>query len=281
MIAEARRSFEAAGIAAAASDARHLVSGLLNLTHADLITGEARLLTDDERVLIEDGIARRLKREPVYRIVGKREFYGLELALSQNTLEPRPDTEVLVDAVLPHLRHITALKGTATILDLGTGTGAIALALLSEVQGSSAVGVDLSQDALGTAWKNAQGLGLASRFTPLGSRWFDNVSGRFDLIVSNPPYIRSDVVGMLDPEVRLYDPLLALDGGGDGLSAYRAIAVDAGRFLAEGGVIGLEIGFDQKQDVSTIFENHGFKLLESRQDFGGNDRVLVFGGVFL
>ena len=276
ILAEARRRFEEAGLATAVTDARQLILHLLDLRPVDLITNDRRPLTADELALVEDGIRRRLNREPVFRIVGRRDFYGLELGLSKDTLEPRPDTEVLVDVVLPHLARISSSKGEARIIDLGTGTGAIALALISQVANCRAVGVDLSVDALETADANAKNLGLSSRFETVRSHWFESVDGRFDLILSNPPYIRSGVVGMLDPEVRLFDPILALDGGEDGLSAYRMIASQAVKHLEPGGLIGLEIGFDQKQDVIKIFQSSGFKLLESRQDFGGNDRVLVF-----
>ena len=276
ILTEARRRFEEAGLATAVTDARQLILHLLDLRPVDLITNDRRPLTAGELALVEDGIQRRLNREPVFRIVGRRDFYGLELGLSKDTLEPRPDTEVLVDVVLPHLARISSSKGEARIIDLGTGTGAIALALISKVAHCRAVGVDLSVDALETADANAKNLGLSSRFETVRSHWFESVDGRFDLILSNPPYIRSGVVGMLDPEVRLFDPILALDGGEDGLSAYRMIASQAVKHLEPGGLIGLEIGFDQKQDVIKIFQSSGFKLLESRQDFGGNDRVLVF-----
>ena len=276
ILAEARRRFEEAGLANAAADARHLLINLLGLNSIDLISNDRRVLSAGELELVEDGIARRLRREPVFRIIGRRDFYGLELRLSSGTLEPRPDTEVLVDVVLPHLINIASTKGTARIIDLGIGTGAIALALLSQVGNCSALGVDLSDDALETAKRNAEMLGLGSRFRTLNSRWFETVEGRFDLIVSNPPYIRSDVVESLEPEVLLFDPILALDGGDDGLTAYCSIAADARQYLEEGGLIAVEIGFDQKQEVTNIFRQNGFKLLESRQDFAGNDRVLLF-----
>jgi release factor glutamine methyltransferase len=159
---------------------------------------------------------------------------------------------------------------------MGTGTGAILLALLSAVMQARGTASDISLDALSTATRNAEALGLKDRFSAVQSHWFDTISGRFDIIVSNPPYIRSDVIPSLEPEVRNFDPLQALDGGPDGLDAYRAIAEGATSFLAPGGYIGVEIGYDQRQAVTSVFQHAGFALEQSAQDYGGNDRVLVF-----
>lgn len=275
-MAEARRRFEAAGLADPATDARVLICGLLDLSPTALLLDGDKAVAADLAARVEDAIVRRLAREPVYRILGRRDFYGLDLALSEGTLEPRPDTEILVDVILPHLRTMVASGLKPKIVDLGTGTGAIALALLQECPEAEAMGIDISQDALKTAEANAERNGFSSRFTTRAGPWFERTSERFDLIISNPPYIRSDVVVGLEPEVTNFDPMAALDGGPDGLEAYRAIAAEALEHLEAHGLVGLEIGFDQRDDVTQIFEEAGFSLLEERRDYGGNDRVLVF-----
>lgn len=275
-VTEARNRFSEAGLPDAAIEARLLIGGLLKLTSTEVFTGGDRVLTEDELARISNAVERRLKREPVHRILGSREFHGVDLLISKETLEPRPDTEILVDSVLPYLRQIVAAKGAARILDLGTGTGAIILALLKESPETQGIGSDISEDALKTAAENAARLGLSERFEAIRSDWFENIFGRFDIIVSNPPYIRSDVIPALEPEVRDFDPSAALDGGPDGLAAYRAIAADAGNFLEKDGVIGVEIGFDQKETVAAIFRSAGFELAQAKRDYGDNDRVLVF-----
>ncbi|RWX74357.1 peptide chain release factor N(5)-glutamine methyltransferase [Neorhizobium lilium] len=275
-VMEARSRFSEAELADAGIEARLLLAGLLKLSPTEVFVGGDRVLTEEEEALIEVAIGRRLKREPVHRILGSREFHGMDLLISRETLEPRPDTEVLVDAMIPHLRRIVMDKGSARILDLGTGTGAILLALLKEIPAASGVGTDISEDALATAQRNAERLGLGDRFGTLRSRWFDNVSERFDIIVSNPPYIRSDVIPRLDPEVRNFDPLAALDGGPDGLYPYRDIAADAARFLEPEGLIGVEIGFDQQLAVTEIFTSAEFIVAQAERDYGGNDRALIF-----
>ena len=275
-IAEARARFAQAGLPDAAIEARLLVGGLLKLSQTQAFVGGDQALTEEECAVIRDAVTRRLKREPVHRILGSREFYGMDLLISRETLEPRPDTEVLVDAMLPHLQRIVSRKGSARVLDLGTGTGAILLALLNACPSASGVGSDISDDALVTVTKNSERLNVGSRFTAVRSSWFDQISGRFDIIVSNPPYIPTDVISKLEPEVRDYDPRAALDGGADGLNPYRDIAARADGFLEAGGLVGLEIGFDQKTAVTDIFTSAGFILAQAERDYGGNDRVLVF-----
>lgn len=276
VITDARKRFEAAGLVDAAADARLLVCHFAELTTTQLVTDGDADLPLDLLEAIERAVRRRLDREPVFRIIGRRAFYGLTLALSAETLEPRPDTEILVDAVLPHLQALEQTNGPVSILDLGTGTGAIALALLEQTKQTRAVGVDVSLDALHTALCNASENGLSDRFETRAGSWFDAVQGKFHLIVSNPPYIPRPVMETLEPEVLKHDPPRALDGGADGLDAYRAIAKDAGQHLADGGLIGLEIGYDQRQTVTQIFEEKGFSLLDARCDLGGRDRVLLF-----
>ncbi len=276
LIHDARRRFEDAGLADADQDSRILIMELLGLSHTDLVLDGDQALSPDSVALVEQAVRRRLAREPVYRILGVREFYGLDLQLSAGTLEPRSDTEVLVDAVLPYLRQRIALQGQAEIVDLGTGTGAIALALLSECPEARAVGVDISEDALATATANAGRLGLGDRFSTRAGPWFAQTPESFDIIVSNPPYIRTAVMEKLEPEVANHDPVAALDGGTDGLEAYRAIAQEAPAHLAPDGIVGLEIGFDQHQDVVQVFDETGFSLLQAHRDLAGRDRVLIF-----
>jgi len=276
LIAQAKRRFAEAGLSAPSTDARILISGLLGLSLSQVIVRGSDTVPPKACVQIREAIERRVRREPVYRILGHREFYGLDLQLSPATLEPRPDTEILVDHVLTYLRRIVAENGRARILDLGTGTGAIALALLKEIPQAVAVGTDISQDALSIARRNAHLNGVADRFETVQSAWFENVTGLFDIIVSNPPYIPTAVVADLEPEVRNYDPAAALDGGEDGLEAYRAIAKKAGDFIRPGGIVAVEIGYDQKDAVSYIFEKVDFFLQGAFRDYGGNDRVLLF-----
>lgn len=275
-LAAARRRLEDAGIADAARDARALLDGLLHLSSTAFLVDGDRPLTGEQMITIEGAIERRAKREPVHRILGRRAFSRLDLMLSPDTLEPRPDTEILVDTLVPHVRRFVSDRGACRILDLGTGTGAICLALLDLVPGATGVGADVSQGALETAMRNADMNGLAGRFDVVESDWFAAVTGVFDIIVSNPPYIVHSVVETLDEEVRLHDPILALDGGDDGLDAYRAIAAGAADHLAQDGLVAYEIGYDQKASVTGIMREKGFARIAAVEDLGGNDRVLVF-----
>lgn len=276
VLAAARRRLAGAGIRDAAGDARTLLMGLLDLTPTSFVTESGRSMDEAERRAVDAALDRRIAREPVHRILGRRAFSRLDLVLSPETLEPRPDTEILVDALAPYAEKIVGATGGCRILDLGTGTGAICLALLDLVPGATGVGADLSAGALETARRNADINGVADRFEAVESDWFAAVTGAFDIIVSNPPYIVRSVVGTLDDEVRLHDPILALDGGEDGLDAYRAIAAGAGAHLRENGLVAYEIGYDQKDEVTAIMREKGFSRIEAIKDLGGNDRALVF-----
>ncbi len=274
--ADARSRFATAGLDDPASDAKVLVAGLFGLSFTETVTRSYEPVDADQVARLDAAVLRRLAREPVHRILGEREFYGLPLSLSPATLEPRPDTEILVDSLLPHLRRLTGVHGAIDILDMGTGTGAICLALLQESPAARGLGSDLSEEALSTATGNADRNGLADRFRTAHGSWFEPISGRFHAIVSNPPYILSDVMATLSAEVRDFDPVAALDGGRDGLDAYRAIALEAAKFLHDDGVLGLEIGYDQRLAVTALFEASGFRLIEAARDYGHNDRALIF-----
>ncbi|WP_312797586.1 peptide chain release factor N(5)-glutamine methyltransferase [Tianweitania sp.] len=271
-----RDALRSAGIEGADFDARLLLEHVTGLSALDLVRDPNRILTTEQAVALDAVQARRLRGEPVHRILGYRDFHGLRFNLSPDTLEPRPDTEILVDAVAPWLRTRIETTGACRLLDLGTGSGAIAVSLLKEVVELRAVGTDLSAGALEAANGNAHINGVADRFETVRSDWFADVTGCFDAIVSNPPYIAHGEIDGLSRDVRDHDPMRALDGGEDGLDAYRAIAEGAGSFLSATGIIGLEIGWDQKSSVSTIFEEAGHALIDARKDYGGNDRVLIF-----
>jgi len=276
LLREALTRLMAAGVDDPALDARLIVEYLSGTTRTQAIADPERRIDSNAIAAIDAALRRRAGGEPVHRILGYREFYGLRLSLSPETLEPRPDTETLVEAVLPFVEAIAAREGACRILDLGTGTGAIALALLSAVPAATATGIDISAGALATAARNAGELGLGGRFTTVQSDWFEKVSGRYHVIAANPPYIPSGDIGNLQDEVRDFDPRLALDGGVDGLNPYRIIAAEAARFLEAESRIVVEIGHTQRNEVTDIFKAAGYASAEALRDLGGNDRVLVF-----
>ena len=276
LLREARTRLMAAGGDDPALDARLIVEHFSGTTRTQAIADPERRIDSNAIAAIDAALRRRAGGEPVHRILGYREFYGLRLSLSPETLEPRPDTETLVEAVLPFVEAIAAREGACRILDLGTGTGAIALALLSAVPAATATGIDISAGALATAARNAGELGLGGRFTTVQSDWFEKVSGRYHVIAANPPYIPSGDIGNLQDEVRDFDPRLALDGGVDGLNPYRIIAAEAARFLEAESRIVVEIGHTQRNEVTDIFEAAGYAATAALHDLGGNDRVLVF-----
>lgn len=276
LLREARARLMAAGVGDPALDARLIVEHFSGTTRTQAIADPERTIDSNAIAAIDAALTRRASGEPVHRILGYREFYGLRLSLSPETLEPRPDTETLVEAVLPFVKAMAAREGACRILDLGTGTGAIALALLSAVPAATATGVDISAGALATAAGNAGELGLGARFTTVQSDWFEKVSGRYHVIAANPPYIPSQDIGNLQDEVRDFDPRLALDGGVDGLNPYRIIAAEAARFLEAESRIAVEIGHTQRNEVTDIFKAAGYASAAALRDLGGNDRVLVF-----
>jgi release factor glutamine methyltransferase len=241
-------------------DARILAGAVLGLDLTGVIAAAARPLTSDEAARLEDFSRRRIAGEPVARILGNKEFWGLPLQLTAETLVPRPDTETLVELALEMLRTAPHRNHRLRIADIGTGSGAILLALLSELPEAYGIGTDVSQDALQTAHNNAVHLGLADRAGFIACDYAAALSGRFDLIVSNPPYIRSADIADLATEVRDHDPLRALDGGADGLDAYRALVPQAARLLAPLGVLAVEVGQGQSADVERFMVTEGLTL---------------------
>lgn len=272
----ARSRLTDAGVDSAALDARLLVQQATGSSLDDIVCRPTQPVSPEAEAWLDEALQRRLAGEPVHRILGRREFFGLELKLSPETLEPRPDTEVLVELALAEGRRIVGTRGACRILDLGTGTGAIGLALANGLPEANVTLTDVSADALATARRNAETLGLAGRVATLASDWFDHVEGVFDLIVSNPPYIPSAEIGSLAREVRDFDPLRALDGGTDGLDAYRAIADGAARHLASDGAVAVEIGAGQKDDVLRLFGARNFRHDATGKDLSGHDRALLF-----
>ena len=257
-------------------DARLLVEFFTSTTRKDEILNPDFQVGNDALQRLDKAIVKRLNGKPVYRIIGKREFYGLEFHLSADTLEPRDDTEALVDLVLPEIRSIADRYGEAKIVDMGTGTGAIAIALLANVDGLKATAVDISDDALKTASLNAENARVADRFSSLKSDWFSGFSGKFDMIISNPPYIPESEISTLATEVKKYDPLRALSGGKDGLQFYRKLAEESRLFLKPHGMIAVEIGKSQEKDVIALFSENGFELKKTRKDLNGILRALLF-----
>lgn len=276
LLAHVRRALQDVSIPEAALEARLLVEHFTGTSRVDTILDPGRVVAPEQVKVVQAALSRRLAGEPVHRIIGSRDFHGMTLKLSPGTLEPRPDTETLVDLALPFVCAAADRLGFCRILDLGTGTGAIALALLKEELRAEAVGADISGDALATAVANADMTGNAARFRAVRSDWYSAIEGQFQVIVSNPPYIASRDIPMLEREVRDHDPLAALDGGPDGLDAYRTIANGALDHLAEDGMAAVEIGYGQREAVTAIFEGANLRLARCSKDLNGHDRALAF-----
>jgi release factor glutamine methyltransferase len=253
-------------------DARLLLQHVTRLTQAELIAEPARDLSEEQTGRFLELVERRAKNEPVSRIIGEREFYGRPFEVTPDVLDPRADTEVLIDASLVRLPIGKSLR----VLDLGTGSGIIAVTVLAERPEASAVAVDISVDVLAVARRNAATNGVQNRIQFSRESWFDGVEGPFDAILSNPPYIVTQDIDQLANDVKEHDPRLALDGGKDGLDCYRAIARDAGRFLNPGGFVAVEIGAGQEPEVTAIFNQSGFDCAETHRDLAGHVRCLVF-----
>ncbi len=267
---QGQEALTAAGIEEAPLDARLLLEYVCGTSRNDLLVHGDREVSEDNRKRYEDIISKRAMRIPLQHITGVQEFMGLEFRVSDKVLIPRQDTEILVEEVLRELHD------GMRILDMCTGSGCILLSLLHYSNGCEGIGVDISGEALQVAEQNAEALlnGRETDYRFIQGDLFEAVDGKFDIIVSNPPYIPSQVIPTLMPEVQQYEPMLALDGSGDGLFFYRKIAEESGKYLNKGGGIYFEIGHDQAECVSNILAAAGFTEIETVKDYAGLDRVV-------
>jgi release factor glutamine methyltransferase len=277
-LALARRTladrFAQASIDSAEADARLLIAHALDIERTTVMTHGERILSDREMAAIDALAVRRLRREPVARITGLREFWSLSLVVTPDVLVPRPDTETVVEASLDIISRDATQLETLRVLDIGTGSGALLLALLSELPNATGIGTDISEAALGVARANATRHAMETRCSFVVCDIASGVQGRFDLVVSNPPYVARGDLSALDAEVRDFDPALALDGGDDGLDCYRAIAADIRRLLADGGRLILELGAGQEPAVRSILTDAGLAPGAVYKDLAGIPRAL-------
>ena len=269
-----------AGIDTPELDARLLLCHAAGLSHEAYVANAGGAVQPATLARFNQAVARRLKREPVARITGSREFYGRSFTVAPQALDPRSDTETLIEAALTLVERRGWRDQTLSLLDLGTGTGCILVTLLAELPCAQGLGTDLSPGALKLAAANAMRLGVGSRAAFMAADWLDSIDGKFDLVLSNPPYLASGDIAGLAPEVAAYDPMLALDGGADGLDAYRRIAAGISAVLAEGGRLLVEIGAGQAPQVSDIVRAAGLKLDQFQaigRDLAGRPRVVACG----
>lgn len=269
------QAFRAAGLDSPALDARLLIGHALGLDHAELAAAAERALAPEEIASIDRLAARRLAREPVARIIGMKEFWGLPLAVTAAVLVPRPESETVVEAALAALGSRAARMRALRIADLGTGSGALLLALLTELPLAYGVGTDRDPHALATARDNAERLGLGGRAGFVVGDYGTALAGGFDLVIANPPYVRTGDIESLAPEVRDFDPLCALDGGRDGLAAYRAIAADARRLLARSAPLLVEVGAGQAGEVADLLQCAELRVESVARDLGGTARAVT------
>ncbi len=271
-VSEAARRLAGAGIEQARREARLLVALALGVEPAVVLGYPERELTPATLQRLEALIARRAAREPFSRLAGRRQFWSLDLEISPDTLDPRPDSETLVEAALALLPDRLA---PLRLIDFGTGSGCLLLALLSELSNASGIGVDILPGAVATARRNAAALGLADRAFFVAGNWGQIISGRTDVILANPPYIPSIEIDILAPEVAWFEPRCALDGGVDGLVAYRDLAVEARRLLAPEGIALFEVGAGQAAAVTALLAEAGLALRTVKCDLSGTVRCIV------
>ena len=255
-----------AGVPEAELDAWYLLEWASGVSRSHYLAYPEEKLGEEQERRFSEGLAKREKRIPLQHITGEQEFMGLSFLVNDQVLIPRQDTEILAEQALKYL------KPGMRVLDLCTGSGCILLSLLHFCPEAEGVGSDLSRGALETAGRNRERLGLRAEFVQ--GDLFENIKGTFDLIVSNPPYIRRDEIRELMEEVRCYEPYMALDGHEDGLYFYRRIAKEAPRYLKPGGLLCLEIGFDQGESVAGLLRDEGFHEIETVRDLAGLDRVV-------
>lgn len=252
-------------------DRRVLLKHVTGCSDADLIVTPNPELTPEQQDVFESMLARREAGEPVSKIIGAREFYSLMFHVNEDVLDPRPDTEILVDAALNFLKT----KKTPCVLELGCGSGCISVTIAANHPDVRIDAVDVSKEALSVAEGNVACHGLQDRITLRESNWFDSVSGQYHLIISNPPYIESNALESLAPEVKNHDPILALDGGKDGLEAYRIIFSQARAHLYPQGTLMVEHGAGQEDELQRLMENSGFGQIRAIPDLSGTNRVLI------
>lgn len=272
-LARLARFLEANGVEEAREDARLLLFDACGVAHADYVLSPEAPLGETAASLLAERAARRAAREPVSRILATRGFWTLDLSVFPDVLDPRPDTESVVALALSFLasRRNEALR----VLDLGSGSGALLCALLAELPHAFGVAVDRSPQALLATRANLARCGLSARAALLRGLWGSALGGAFDLIVSNPPYVKSGEIDRLSPEVRLHDPRLALDGGVDGFFCIREIATDLPRLLAPGGVVVIEVGLGQARETAALLAATGLENAGIRQDAGGRERAVA------
>ena len=265
------KQFEKAGLADCEAEARELVMAAASLSRSELITKGTEFMSPEAFNTLQDYSARRLLGEPVDHILGWRAFYGRRFTINSDVLSPRQETEEVVAKALEMIAGVKA----PILLDLGTGSGAIAITLLAERQDAAAIAVDYAKSALDIAAKNASAHDVQSRLTLLQSDWFETVTGQFDLIISNPPYIDDFAMAKLPEEVAKFDPALALSGGKDGLDPYRIIAAQAKNYLKPDGRLVFEIGFDQGSSVPAILKANGFSRTALYHDIFEQPRIVT------
>lgn len=269
---EVRRRLEAAGIDTPVLDARLLLEAGAGVSRLEIVTDPRRMVSEAQVEAVHALTARREAREPVSHIIGRKHFWTLDLGVTRDVLTPRPETEFVVEAGLQALLPADAPH---RILDLGAGSGAIVLALLKERPNTTAIAVDVSEAALEVVRRNAEQLGVSDRLDIRQGHWAKDIDERFDLVVSNPPYIPTADIDGLAPEVSRFEPRLALDGGADGLVAYRIIIASLPRLLKPGATFALEVGLGQAESVAAMAEAAGLSTDEPRRDLAGIPRVVV------
>jgi len=268
----AQTTLKAAGVDQPSIDARLMLEAAAAATRMDILTDPYREMTPEQEATFNDYIARRARRQPVSHILGRKGFWKIMLSVTPDVLTPRPDTESIMDVVLPAFPENMPFS----LLDLGVGSGAIMLAILAERPGAKALGIDSSSEALAVARENAANLDLNNRAAFMHGDWTAGLGDEsFDAVVSNPPYIPTADIETLDPEVRDHEPRLALDGGADGLDAYRLLAPEILRVLKRGGLFAVEIGYDQSAAVEALFREAGAQSVRTVKDLAERDRVVT------
>lgn len=254
-------------------DVETLLQNVLNVDRLYILLNLEKSLSEDEQKLFNELIEQRLNNRPIAYIVGNREFMGLDFYVQEGVLIPRPDTEILVEEVI----EIAKNKGSINILDIGTGSGAITVSLAKYLENAQVTSVDISEVALEIGERNAINNDVKNRVQFIKSDLFSSLDKnmQFDIIVSNPPYIKREVIDTLDKQVKDFEPYNALEGGIDGLDFYRAITKQAKDFLKEGGVLAYEVGHDQSEDVSKLMEIDGYTNIYTKKDLQGIDRVVI------